>query len=48
VGRDGNYVHNGLLLRLCSDGRIYRYKCVDPDFGFPLDHAGRLCEGDAE
>ncbi len=42
VDERGVMVRGGNILRIKSDGSIYRCRGVDPDIGFDLDVQGRL------
>lgn len=42
VDNKGHVRDRGYLWRISIDGRLWRYKDVNPDFGFDLDDKGRV------
>ncbi len=42
VDERGVMVRGGNILRIKSDGSIYRVRGIDPDIGFDLDAEGRV------
>lgn len=42
VDNKGHVRDQGRLWRIGVDGRLWRYKDVNPDFGFELDSKGRV------